>query len=209
VPLENRYVLEVNCGRGAGSAWCVRNLAPHSYIGTDPCQQIIELCRRLYSMTPRLSFLVADATKHLPFQDESVDVVLCIESTHAYGGPEAVKRFASEVARVLRPNGYFLWCDLCRIDGSDASVDYLISNGELIVEEKINITNNVLHALDIQSRSRADFIERYIPPAEQEHFRLFAGLPGTQIYEEMRQGHIEYWRAVLQKKTTTANMAVM
>ncbi|CAF4261273.1 unnamed protein product, partial [Adineta steineri] len=131
------------------------------------------------------------------------DIVLCVEATHAYGGPAAVQRFASEVARVLRPNGYFLWCDLFHIDGSDTSIDYLTANGELIVEEKINITRNVLHALDIQSNTRAEFIERYVRPKEQEYFRLFAGLPGTQMYNGMYEGHIQYWRAVFRKKTTT------
>ncbi|CAF4113585.1 unnamed protein product, partial [Adineta steineri] len=79
----------------------------------------------------------------------------------------------------------------------------LIENDELIIEEKTNITKNVLHALEIQNKSRTDFIQRYIQPEEQEHFRLFAGLPGTQIYEDMSQGCSQYWRVVLRKKTIT------
>ncbi|CAF0960770.1 unnamed protein product [Adineta steineri] len=89
------------------------------------------------------------------------------------------------------------------VHGSDTSIDYLTANGELIVEEKINITKNVLHALDIQSNTRAEFIERYVQPREQEYFRLFAGLPGTQMYNGMYEGRIQYWRAVFRKKTTT------
>ncbi|CAF1555955.1 unnamed protein product, partial [Adineta steineri] len=108
----------------------------------------------------------ADATKHLPFENESLDIVVCVEATHVYSGPIAVKRFANEVARVLRPNGYFLWTDLFHIDGLDTSIDYLTANGELIVEEKIDITRNVLHALDIQSNTRAEFIDRYVQPRD-------------------------------------------
>ncbi|CAF4024647.1 unnamed protein product, partial [Adineta steineri] len=203
VSLTNQNVLEVNCGRGAGAVWCVHNYAPGSYVGADLSPGVIDVCRQRHSMISRLSFVVADATKYLPFDNESLDIVLCVEATHAYGGPTAVQRFANEVARVLRPNGYFLWCDLCHIDGSDTSIDYLTTNGELIVEEKINITKNVLHALDIQSNTRAEFIERYVRPKEQEYFRLFAGLPGTQMYNGMYEGHIQYWRAVFRKKTTT------
>jgi len=135
--------------------------------------------------------------------NESFDIVLCIEATHAYGGPAAVGRFAREVARVLRPNGYLLWCDLSHVDGSDTSIDYLTSNSELVVQETVNITKNVLHALDIQSKSRAEFIERFVRPKDREFFRLYAGLPGTQIYEEMSKGSVNYWRALFRKKTAT------
>ncbi|CAF0774841.1 unnamed protein product [Adineta steineri] len=202
VTLTDQNVLEINCGRGAGAAWCVHTHKSHSYIGTDPSQDVINLCQRLYSTTPRLSFVVADATKHLPFENESIDIILCIEATHAFDEPIAITQFANEVTRVLRPNGYLLWCDFCYINGSGTSVYDLIANDELIIEEKINITRNVLHALDIQNKSRTDFIQRYIQPEEQEHFRRFAGLPGTQVYEDMSQERSQYWRVVFRKKTT-------
>ncbi|CAF1433626.1 unnamed protein product [Adineta steineri] len=149
------------------------------------------------------SFVVADATKHLPFEDKSIDIILCIETTHAFGEPIAITQFVNEVVRVLRTNGYLLHCDFCYMNGSGTSTYNLIANGELIIKEKINITRNVLRALDIQSKSRTDIVQRYIQPEEQEYFRRFAGLPGTQIYEDMSQGRSEYWRVVFRKKTTT------
>ncbi|CAF4110085.1 unnamed protein product, partial [Adineta steineri] len=203
VSLTNQNVLEVSCRRGTGAVWCVHNYVPRSYMGADLSPDVIDICRQRHSMISQLSFVVADATKYLPFENESLDIVLCVEATHAYGGSAAVQRFASEVARVLRPNGYFLWCDLCHIDGSDTSIDYLTANGELIVEEKINITKNVLQALDIQSNPRAEFIEHYVQSRDRELFRLFAGLPGTQMYNGMYEGYIQYWRAIFRKKTTT------
>ncbi|CAF0897146.1 unnamed protein product [Adineta steineri] len=202
VTLTNQSVLEINCGRGAGAAWCVHTHASHSYTGIDPSQDVINLCQRLYSTTPRLSFVVADATKHLPFENESIDIILCIEATHTFDELIAITQFANEIVRVLRPNGYLLWCDFCYMNGSGTSVYDLIANDELIIEEKVNITKNILHALDIQNKSRTDFIQRYIQPEEQEYFRLFAGLPGTQIYEDMSQGRLQYWRVVFRKKTT-------
>ncbi|CAF1052225.1 unnamed protein product [Adineta steineri] len=147
--VTDKKVLEINCGRGAGAAWCVHTHAFHSYIGIDPSQDVINLCQRLYSTVPRLSFVVADATKHLPFENESIDIILCIETTHAFGESIAITQFANEVTRVLRPNGYLLWCDFCYMNGSDTSIYDLIANNDLIIEEKINITKNVLHALDI------------------------------------------------------------
>ncbi|CAF1012576.1 unnamed protein product [Adineta steineri] len=144
-----KNVFEINCARGAGAAWCVHTHASHSYTGIDSSQDIINLCQRLYSKIPRLSFVVANATNHFPFE-----------------------------------------------------------NDELIIEEKVNITRNILHALDIQNKYRTDFIQRYIQPEEQEYFRLFAGLPGTQIYDDMSQGCSEYWRVVFRKKKTT-NMPII
>ncbi|CAF1415607.1 unnamed protein product [Adineta steineri] len=202
VTLTDKNVLEINCGRGAGAAWCVHTHAPHSYIGIDRSQDVIKLCQQLYSTIPRLSFVVTDATKHLPFENESVDIILCIEATHSFGKPVAITQFTNEVVRVLRPNGYLLWCDVCYVNGSGTSTYNLIANDELIIEEKINITRNVLHALDIQNISRTDFIQRYIQSEEQEYFRLFAGLPGTKIYEDMNQGRSQYWRVVFRKRTT-------
>ncbi|CAF1362467.1 unnamed protein product [Adineta steineri] len=200
VTFTDRNILEVGCGRGAGAAWCVRTYAPRSYVGTDPSRDVINLCQQCYSTTPRLSFMIADPETHLPLQNESMNVVLSIETTNLFDEREAVKKFVDEITRVLTPNGYFLWCGLCNVDGSSVLIDYLIANNAFIIKEKVNITRNVLHALDIQRNSHADFIERYIQPADQEYCRLFAGLPGTQLYDNMQQGCTEYWRVGFRKK---------
>ncbi|CAF1168778.1 unnamed protein product [Adineta steineri] len=156
VTLTDKDVLEINCGRGAGAAWSAHTHVPHSYIGINRSQDVINLCQRLYSTIPRLSFVVANATKHLPFENESIDIILCIEAIHV---------FSQTIA--------------------------------------ITVCQNVLHALDIQNKCCTDFIQRYIQPEEQEYFRLFSRLPGTQIYEDMSQGRSHYWRVVFRKKTAT------
>ncbi|CAF3868594.1 unnamed protein product [Adineta steineri] len=202
VTLTAQNILEVSCGRGAGAAWCVRTYAPRSYVGIDPSQDVINLCEKLYSTIPQLSFMIADPKTHLSFENESMDVVLSIETTNIFDEIVAVKQFVNEVTRVLTPNGYFLWCGLCNVDGSSVLIDYLTANDAFIIGEKVNITRNVLHALDIQSNSRADFIDRYMQPADQEYCRLLAGLPGTELYDNMQQGHAEYWRVIFCKKTT-------
>ncbi|CAF4263111.1 unnamed protein product, partial [Adineta steineri] len=43
-------------------------------------------------------------------------------------------QFANEVVRVLRPNGYLLWCDFCYMNGSGKSVYDLIENDGLIID---------------------------------------------------------------------------
>ncbi|CAF4228155.1 unnamed protein product [Adineta steineri] len=208
ISLTDQNVLEVSCGRGAGAAWCTRTYAPHSYVGIDSSRDVINLCEQVYSTIPRLSFMIADPKIHLPFQNESMDVVLSIETTNIFDEIEAVKKFVNEIIRVLTPNRYFLWCGLCNVDGSSVLIDYLTANDAFVIKEKVNITRNVLHALDIQNNSRVDFIERYIQPVDQEYCRLFAGLPGTQLYDNMQQGRAEYCRVVFRKKTTTDRSAI-
>ncbi|CAF1287508.1 unnamed protein product, partial [Adineta steineri] len=202
VTLTDQNILEVGCGRGAGAAWCVRTYAPHSYVGIDPSQNVINLCEQSYSTTPRLLFMVADPETYLSFQNESMNVVLSIETTNLFDEIVAVKQFVDEITRVLTPNGCFLWCGLCNIDGSNVLVDYLTTNNAFIIQEKVNITTNVLHALDIQSNSRAGFIDSYVQAADQEYCGLLAGLPGTQLYDNMQQERAEYWRVVFRKKIT-------
>ncbi|CAF4006926.1 unnamed protein product, partial [Adineta steineri] len=206
VTLTNQNILEVSCGRGAGAAWYVRTYAPRSYIGIDPSRDVINLCEKYYSTIPQLSFMIADPKTHLPFQNESMNVVLSIETTNLSDEKEAVTKFVDELTRVLTPNGYFLWCGLCNVNGSNILVDYLTASNAFIIKEKVNITSNVLHALDIQNNSHTDFIERYIQPADQEYCRLFAGLPGTQLYDKMQQGRAEYYRVVFRKKITKGHL---
>ncbi|CAF1535542.1 unnamed protein product, partial [Adineta steineri] len=203
VTLTDQNILEVGCGRGAGAAWCVRTYAPRSYVGIDSSRDVINLCEQCYSTIPQLSFMVADPKTHLPFQNESMDVVISIETTNILDEIVAVKKFVNEITRVLTSNGYFIWCGLCNVDGLSVLIDYLTANNAFIIQEKVNITRNVLHALGIQSNLRADFIGRYIQPADQEYCRLLAGLPDTQLYDNMQQGRAEYWRVVFRKKTVT------
>ncbi|CAF3831111.1 unnamed protein product [Rotaria sp. Silwood1] len=125
------------------------------------------------------------------------------EATHLYGGPQMIDRFVHEVARVLRPDGFFLWCDICYHDGSKRSIDYLTASGELLIQDKVDITSNVLHSLDITSKSHEEVIKRIIPSEQQEAYRVWAGLPGTIMYENMREGRMDYWRAVLQDSIYT------
>ncbi|CAF1481189.1 unnamed protein product [Adineta steineri] len=198
--IKDKDILEVSCGRGAGAAWCVEKYSPQSYIGLDASSNVIELCKRNHSNIKNLSFVVSNASKPFPFPDQSFDIVLSVEATHAYGGPKAVRQFAHEVARVLRPNGYLLWCDTCHIDQTGSSIEYLTDGGELIVEEKVNITKNVLRARDIMNKSGVEFIDRVIPMNQRKLWLDFAGMPGSLIYENLREERIIYWRAVLTKK---------
>ena len=107
VDLSGKRVLEVSCGHGGGSSYLLRALRPASYTGLDLNRVGIDFCRNRHNLAG-LDFVQGDA-ENLPFDDESFDAVINIEASHLY--PQ-FPRFLAEVARVLRPDGHFLYADL-------------------------------------------------------------------------------------------------
>lgn len=97
-------VLDVGCGTGrllrqAHTYWPEAQL-----IGVDPANGMIEMAKRL---TPNATFLTGMA-EALPLQDASVDLALSTISFHHWQDQAAG---IQEIARVLRPEGYFLLVD--------------------------------------------------------------------------------------------------
>lgn len=104
--LAGKQILEVGCGHGGGAAYLMRTLKPALYTGLDLNGAGIDFCRRTYSLTG-LDFVQGNA-QNLPFPDRSFDVVINIESSLFY---PKFSQFLTEVARVLRPSGHFLYAD--------------------------------------------------------------------------------------------------
>lgn len=97
-------VLDVGCGTGkllrrARATWPDAHL-----IGVDPAKGMLEMARRL---TPNATFYTGTG-EALPLQDASVDLAMSTISFHHWQDQAAGVR---EVARVLRPGGYFLLVD--------------------------------------------------------------------------------------------------
>lgn len=105
--LAGKRVLEVGCGHGGGASYLTRTLKPESYVGLDLNRAGIDLCRRRHNV-PGLEFTCGNA-EDLPFAEASFDAVINIESSHCY---PHFGQFLSEVARVLRPDGDFLYADV-------------------------------------------------------------------------------------------------
>src|SRR6516165_3482462 len=106
VDLTGKRVLEVSCGHGGGASYLMRTLGPSSYTGLDLNPVGLDFCRKKHQL-PGLDFVEGNA-EELPFADQSFDAVINIEASHCY--PE-FPRFLTEVARVLRPGGHFLYAD--------------------------------------------------------------------------------------------------
>ena len=106
IDFSNKEVVEVGCGRGGGLSYIVKRWVPASAIGIDLCKEAVRFCNNRYRLKG-LSFLHGDA-QNLPLENESFDIVVNVESSHRY---ENFERFLSEVHRVLRIGGLFLFAD--------------------------------------------------------------------------------------------------
>lgn len=193
VDLKGRDVLEVGCGRGGGASYIMRYLTPKTMTGIDISDKAIAFCKR-YHVIEGLRFLHGDA-ESLPFEDNTFDVVVNIESSHCYGDME---RFLSEVYRVLRPKGYFLFADHHSREKIETLHQQLINAGlEVLKEERIS--SNVLKALECDNERKLQLIEQKVPSFLKKPFKEFAGLQGTEPYEAFRTGVREYRSFILRK----------
>jgi ubiquinone/menaquinone biosynthesis C-methylase UbiE len=195
VDLKGQDVLEVGCGRGGGASYIMRYLIPKSMTGIDVSDKAIAFCKR-YHVVEGLRFLHGDA-ESLSFDDNSFDVVVNIESSHCYGDME---RFLSEVCRVLRPKGYFLFADHHRREKIE-TLHQQLTNSCLEILKEERISSNVLKALECDHERKLQLIKQKVPSFLKNPFQEFAGLRGTEPYEALRTGAREYRSFTLRKAT--------
>lgn len=193
VDLANRRVLEVGSGRGGGAAYVKRYHKPAEMVGVDFSAKAVALCQEVYHL-PGLRFVHGDA-ENLPFDDNSFDVVINVESSHCYGSVDA---FFSQVRRVLRPGGYFLYTDFRGGMKMDAWRQQIRDSGLVLIHET-DITANVVAALDADNERKIQLIDKLVPKLLLGSFKDFSGVRGSAIYEEFRTGVTPYLRFVLQK----------
>ncbi|TWP46672.1 class I SAM-dependent methyltransferase [Lentzea tibetensis] len=105
---RTRRVLEIGSGMGEGLNFLSRIIQPERLIGLDLSKRAVDRANSTLSRSPQLEFVQGDA-EDLPFADGEFDVVLNIESSHNY--PD-LPQFFREVARVLKPGGYFSQTDI-------------------------------------------------------------------------------------------------
>lgn len=157
VDLDGKRMLEVSCGHGGGASYLVRTLRLASYTGLDLNRAGIDFCRKTYDLAG-LDFVHGDA-ENLPFADRSFDAVLNIEASHAYAH---FPRFLSEVARVLRPGGHFLYADL-RPRARIAEWEAALADAPLRLLSETSIVDEVARGLLKNSARSRDQIGRHVP----------------------------------------------
>jgi hypothetical protein len=123
-----------------------------------------------------------------------------VESSHCY--PRQTK-FFSEVARVLKPKGHFLYADFRGRGALDGWQSDLQSSGLTIVA-KTDITASVLRALDLDDQRKHDLLERALPPLLHSSVKDFAAFRGSKMYEGFRSGSLAYFSFVARKTIDTS-----
>jgi SAM-dependent methyltransferase len=184
--LSGKKVLEVSCGHGGGGAYLVKTLHPASYTGLDFNPDGVAFAQKRFNL-PGLDFVHGDA-QDLPFPDESFDAVINVEASHAY---PHFDRFLSEMARVLRPGGHFLYVDFRGFLEYDAW-DAALAGIPLRMVSKREINAEVLRGLDNNSARYLDLVGRHVPLVLRPFGRLFTGAPGTLMYKELQRGRLSY-----------------
>jgi len=187
-------VLEVGSGRGGGASYLTRYFKPKSYTGLDISSKTIDFCNRRHKNVKGLTFVKGHA-QELPFADASMDAVVNVESARCYGD---IPKFFSEVYRVLKADGKFLFADMIKPEDVDTINKQLEEAGFKVFEKK-NIRQNVVRALKLDSEYRKDHIHRKAPKMFHKMFYQFAGVEGSERFDAFDKNRIDYWSYTLTK----------
>jgi len=121
-------LLDLGCGRGAVLLAAAKLLPNGRAIGvdiwradqTDNSQQNTLRNAELEGVAERVEVRTADITD-LPFDDNSLDVIVSSLVVHNIPSPRARAKAISEAARVLRPGGHLVLADIWATAGTSAS----------------------------------------------------------------------------------------
>lgn len=194
IDLQDKDIVEVGCGQGAGGVFLLQYKNPRSYIGIDLSEKAIELCQSI-STFPNGKWIQGSADA-LPIPDNSVDVVVNMESSHCY---LSMTQFLSEVKRVLRPDGYMAFADLRRCTKVE-ELDNTIRASGLDVLERCDITPQVVDSLNRISDRRKAHINATYSKIWRQAVRDITAVQGSLTYDEFTNGQLIYLCYLLQKK---------
>jgi len=195
IDLRDKDVVEIGSGRGGGAAYVRRTFNPKSMRGIDISSNAVDFCNKHYA-NDGLSFSQGDA-ENIPLADESIDAVINVESSHCYG---SMPKFLTEVYRVLRPGGYFLFADHRDQDKLDLLRQQLHDGGFTIAAET-DITANVVAALRLDDDRKRDLIRNTCPRYLQKEAGEFAAMAGTRTFDSFASHESLYLSFAAQKRT--------
>jgi SAM-dependent methyltransferase len=191
--LAGKHVLEVGSGRGGGARHIAKFFKPASYTGLDLAQNAVDLANSIHA-SPNLKFVQGSA-EGIPCADNTIDVVINVESCHAYG---SVPKFLSEVKRVLKPGGYLLLVDFRGDNKINILKSNLVDTGMEIIEEE-NISDNVIRSIEAEDETKRARIKALVPARWQKLFCKFAGVVGSPFHLTLKNGTRHYYRFVMRK----------
>ena len=184
--LGGKEVLEVSCGHGGGASYLARTFRPAAYTGLDLNPTGIAFCKKRHQVDG-LDFIQGDA-EDLPFIAGSFDAVINVEASHCY--PD-FPRFLSEVARVLKPGGHFLYADF-RFKESIPAWENAIAECPLKLETMTDIGPCVIRGLERNSGRSQALLDKKLPKFLHNLGRDFAGVKGSRVYNALVEGNLSY-----------------
>ncbi len=186
VNFRRQNVLEVSCGHGGGASYLARTQEPEKYTGLDLNPTGIEFCKKRHRV-PGLDFVQGDA-QNLPFPNDTFDVVINVEASHCYPN---FPKFLSEVARVLKPGGFFLYADFRFSDGI-SKWENAMEDALLKLQESHEISSKVLRGMDANSARSIELLDKKLPKFLHSLGRDFAGVQGSRVYSALQDGSLSY-----------------
>ncbi|MBL7812432.1 MAG: class I SAM-dependent methyltransferase [Bacteroidetes bacterium] len=194
VPVSSEtQILEVGSGRGGGSFFISKYLKPASVTGLDYAPRATAFCNKNY-VCSGLQYITGNAMQ-LPYDNDSVDIVINVESSHAY---PSFDTFISEVCRVLKPGGCLLLADF-RSAGEVTGVQQKMGNFPLSEIRFQPITDHVVLALEKENDRKLNLIQQHVPRWFQKYFLEFAGTIGTQTFSHFQSGKKVYFSGIWKK----------
>lgn len=192
IDIKGKEILEVGCGRGGGCEMALK-FHPKNIIGVDFSPNLIRFCNNNYKQE-NLSFIKGNA-EELPFPIDSFDVVINVESSHCYGNRA---NFFSEVNRVLRPGGYFLYADFMgRVHYYKRPLQ--LQNAGLSVISEQDITPNVIHSMELSADYKREMIRNKVFKPFRNAINDFVGIPGSNIFNKFKERETIYFAIVCKK----------
>ncbi|NVO10319.1 MAG: class I SAM-dependent methyltransferase [Bacteroidales bacterium] len=193
VDLKDKNIVEVGCGRGGGLAYIAKTFSPSNAIGIDLENRAVNFANNHHNGNG-LKYKQGDA-QNIPLESNSYDVLLNVESSHRYLD---MNKFLSEVTRILKHDGYFLYTDFRYPHEMSALKESLDSMNLTLIEEQ-RINPNVILALKNDTERRKDLVKRLIPKIFQKTALNFAGVVDSPTYNQILSGDLVYYIYILQK----------
>jgi ubiquinone/menaquinone biosynthesis C-methylase UbiE len=194
IDLENKSLVEIGCGRGGGLAYITERFSTASSLGIDLDKRAVNFGNKHHKIKG-LKFLQGNA-QDLQLPDNSFDCVLNVESSHRYPN---FPLFLSEVKRILKPNGYFLFTDFRYSNEYPAMLKHLENIGLTKIEQQ-DINDQVLEALNLDHHRRQKLVEKLIPKFLHKAGLNFAGTIGSSTYNQMQAHDYKYFLYIFKKE---------
>ncbi len=185
--INGKVVIEVGAGRGGGALYLSEKYNPLLYIGLDLAKNASVDCASL-KQNSNLTFVAGDALQ-IPLKKHVADVLINIESSHCYS---SIETFIEEVACVLKPGGYFCYCDLMPVSQVAMMKSQLASHDMHVLRAK-DVTCNIMASLNRISDRNTDMIRKKVPWYLKRSFSDFAGIQHTGVYNLFESGKLVYY----------------